>query len=153
MDGVVVRRLVNAQTGLQQLVVEALTSYVSCEEADAAWLERFIAGRVPASEAGCWLVAAHAMQNRAVGAVEGWLDRPDVPEHVRSHLVELLTRLLASGSGAALTEDRFRVLVDDALGRPVGVHELTVPMAFILEVLSLTSNCAGDASASVILGE
>ena len=99
-------RLMNARTGLEELLADALACLASPPQPNQSWLHELIPQRVPADDRGYWLLAALATQQRAIGAAEGWLDRPELPDDVRAVLVDLLSDLLATGSGAELTKDQ-----------------------------------------------
>jgi hypothetical protein len=98
------RQLLVGRVGVQRLVADALARLESPPPPQDGWLDELIACRVPPDQASCWLLAARATLNRAVGVAEALLDRADTPASTHTFLVNLLAELLATGDGAELNE-------------------------------------------------
>ena len=131
----------------RKLIAEALVEFE--RGGDVEDIVDLIRGRVPAHEAGEWLLTARILVNDTVGVVEAWLDAPDLDDEVREALLEALTLLVPQGIGEELTPQRLIEYQRDIAGRPVSWQEVAVPLLFVIEVL--TMNVDPDVEAMLLL--
>jgi hypothetical protein len=147
MQRLVTDRLLAGKAGVRMLVA-VLQEQTPLGPTDADLVEVALRDLAPPADWPYWLLVLEAAQNRAVGAVEAWLDSGELEEDPTDYLLELLEQVLERGAGSLLTMERFEALAVDAFGRVVDIDELVGPACYLVNIV-----LASPDALNTVLGE
>ena len=135
------RQLMEAMADVYDLIEEGIRRMQSGGDPQDGWVESLVIDRMPVlKRTGYCLLVLRAVQERAIGVVEAWLDDPSTEPQARDHLTGLIAQLLGARLAADLHDETPRLAVEVLVTRTPELGEIVGATRFVLSVLDLTDS-------------
>ena len=134
-------QLLEAMGDVNDLLEEGIRRTQRGADPQDDWVEALVIERMPvAKRNGYCLLAFRAVQERAIGVLEAWLDDPSTEPQARDHLIGLMAQLLGGRLAPDLHAEAPELAVEALVTRTPGLEELVGATRFVLSVLDLTDS-------------